>query len=60
MPLSGYDSLFGKRGGAAEAHDAMVKQYGPKKGNAVFYGLIAKRRKKLGGSHLARALQKKN
>lgn len=51
MPLRIYDELFGgKPGSAREAHAAMVKQYGAKRGNSVFYATIAKRknaRKKL-------------
>ena len=38
MPLSKYDKQFGgKRGSAAKAHAAMVKEYGAKKGEQVFY-----------------------
>lgn len=37
MPLSGYGS------GAQKALANMVKQYGPKKGKSVFYGLANKR-----------------
>lgn len=47
MPLERYDKLFGgKRGAAAEAFAAMKRTYGPKKGEAVFYGTIAKREHK--------------
>ena len=39
MPLAKYDKNFGgKPGAATEAHDAMVKKYGPEKGKQVFYG----------------------
>lgn len=38
MPLSIYNEQFGgKPGSAAKAHSAMVKQYGEKKGEEVFY-----------------------
>lgn len=38
MPLSKYDKAFGgKKGSASKAHAAMVKEYGEKKGNQVFY-----------------------
>lgn len=38
MPLSKYNAAFGgKAGSAAEAHAAMVKEYGAKKGESVFY-----------------------
>ena len=38
MPLSHYNKEFGgKPGSAAKAHAAMVKEYGEKKGEEVFY-----------------------
>lgn len=46
MPVAAYDPLFGgKKGAAAEVHASMVKQYGKKRGNEVFYGLVNKRKK---------------
>lgn len=46
MPLSKYDREFGgKRGSAAKAHAAMIKEYGAKKGERVFYALKNKRKK---------------
>jgi hypothetical protein len=56
MPLSRYDGLFGgKKGSAAEAHAAMVKQYGSEKGDAVFYGMVKKRKRRR--SVLSRSLR---
>ncbi len=43
MPLSKYDKDFGGKGGATKAHSAMVKEYGEKKGESVFYALKNKR-----------------
>jgi hypothetical protein len=38
MPLYKYDKEFGGKPGSAEkAHEAMQKEYGPKKGESVFY-----------------------
>jgi len=38
MPFSKYNKAFGgKKGSAEKAHAAMVKEYGEKKGNEVFY-----------------------
>ena len=38
MPLSKYNKEFGGKPGAAQdAHDAMIKEYGKKKGEQVFY-----------------------
>lgn len=38
MPLSKYDKFFsGKSGSAAKAKSAMSKEYGPEKGEKVFY-----------------------
>lgn len=46
MPLSNYDPWFGsKKGSAARAHQELIKQYGLKKGNQVFYSLLADRKK---------------
>lgn len=46
MPLSKYNAQFGgKPGSAAEAHAAMLKHYGKKKGESVFYALKNKRKK---------------
>ncbi len=46
MPLSRYNKAFGgKKGSAVEAHDAMVKEYGPKKGESVFYATKNKKMK---------------
>lgn len=62
MPLSKYDREFGgKRGSATKAHAAMVRQYGAEKGERVFYATKAKnakRRRKRGGSALARATKR--
>jgi hypothetical protein len=47
MPLSKYDKQFGgKKGSAAKAKRAMKKQYGPKKGEQVFYATVNKRKSK--------------
>lgn len=47
MPLHKYDKLFGGQRGAAESVLAnMKKTYGPKKGEQVFYGTVAKREHK--------------
>jgi hypothetical protein len=45
MPLSKYDKFFGGKGGATKAHTAMVKEYGAKKGEQVFYATKNKRKK---------------
>jgi hypothetical protein len=38
MPLSKYNPQFGgEPGSAAKAHSAMVEEYGPEKGEQVFY-----------------------
>jgi len=43
MPLSRYNKSFGgKAGSAAKAHSAMVKEYGEKKGEQVFYATMNK------------------
>lgn len=47
MPLSKYNAQFGgKPGSAAKAHAAMSEQYGPERGEAIFYMLKNKRKKK--------------
>ena len=47
MPLSKYNKYFGgKSGAAAEAHSAMISQYGTKKGEQVFYATKNKRKLK--------------
>ena len=44
MPLSKYNKAFGgKPGSAAKAHAAMMDEYGPKKGEQVFYATKNKR-----------------
>ncbi len=49
MPLAKYNSYFGgKPGSATEAHSAMQKEYGEKKGESVFYALKNKRKKRSG------------
>lgn len=46
MPIAKYDRFFGgKKGGAAEAMRAMVKQYGPTKGRQIFYATMNKKKK---------------
>lgn len=43
MPISRYNKFFGGgRGAAKKALDAMKQTYGPKKGEQVFWGRIAK------------------
>lgn len=38
MPISKYNKFFGgKKGSASKAKRAMSKEYGPKKGEQVFY-----------------------
>jgi hypothetical protein len=45
MPLSKYDREFGgKKGSAAKAHAAMVKEYGAEKGERVFYATKNKKK----------------
>lgn len=51
MPMSKYNAAFGgKAGSAAKAHAAMVKEYGAKKGESVFYATVNKKRPGLVGS----------
>ena len=53
MPLSKYNAQFGgKAGSAAKAHSAMVKEYGEKKGEKVFYATKNKRKGKSKGKSL--------
>jgi hypothetical protein len=48
MPVSKYNRYFsGKRGSAQETLSSMIAQYGEKKGRAVFYATVNKRKKKL-------------
>lgn len=52
MPLSRYNREFGgKPGSAAKAHSAMVSEYGPKKGESVFYATKNKRKKQFSHAH---------
>jgi len=45
MPLSKYNKQFGgKQGSAEKAHSAMVKEYGAKKGEQVFYATKNKKK----------------
>lgn len=47
MPLSKYNREFGGQKGSAEkAHSAMVSEYGPERGEQVFYATKNKRKKK--------------
>jgi hypothetical protein len=58
MPLSKYDRYFGGKPGAAqEAHDSMVKQYGAKKGESIFYA-TKNRNAARAGKPLASAMSK--
>ena len=55
MPLSKYNKEFGgKKGSAAKAHSAMLKEYGAEKGEHVFYATKNKKSKtvKRGGTRL--------
>jgi hypothetical protein len=53
MPLYKYNKEFGgKEGSAEKAHSAMVDEYGPKKGEEVFYATKNKRKKQF--SHAGR------
>jgi hypothetical protein len=50
MPLSKYNAEFGgKAGSAAEAHSAMIKEYGAKKGESVFYATKNKKKSAIEG-----------
>lgn len=52
MPLFRYDKHFGgKRGAAQDLLTKLKRTYGPKQGEQVFYGMVAKRerRAKRGG-----------
>lgn len=46
MPISKYNQYFG--GDANKALAAMVKEYGDKKGEQVFYATVAKKKKAKG------------
>ncbi len=46
MPLSKYDRYFGGKGGATKAHSSMIEEYGPEKGEHVFYATKNKRKGK--------------
>ncbi|HET7047867.1 MAG TPA: hypothetical protein VFI54_06305 [Solirubrobacteraceae bacterium] len=47
MTLGRYDKLFGgDRGAAEKALEAMKRTYGRKDGEAVFWGTIAKRKRR--------------
>jgi hypothetical protein len=47
MPLERYDRFFGGTPGAAQkALESMRRTYGRKDGERVFYGTVAKRRRK--------------
>ena len=47
MPLAKYDKWFGGKGGARKAHASMLKEYGEKKGEEVFYATKNKRKSHL-------------
>ena len=50
MPLSKYNAEFGgKPGSAAKAHAAMMKEYGAKKGEQVFYATKNKKHSAIEG-----------
>lgn len=52
MPLRRYNPEFGgKPGSAQKAHDAMISEYGAKKGEQVFYATKNKRKKKFSHAH---------
>lgn len=47
MPVSRYNRYFGGgRGSAQKALDQMKKTYGPKKGEHVFYAIVAKQERR--------------
>jgi hypothetical protein len=47
VPVSAYNKLYGgKRGSAAKAKAAMQDEYGPQKGERVFYGHNANLRRR--------------
>lgn len=51
MPLSKYNAAFGgARGSAEKAHAAMSKEYGPEKGERVFYATMNSRMNRAGRS----------
>lgn len=45
MPISNYDSLFGGKGSAQKLMNALIKQYGEKRGESIFYAKVAIKRK---------------
>lgn len=47
MPISKYNPYFG--GNAEKALQNLIKEYGQKKGESIFYALVAKRKKAQGG-----------
>lgn len=52
MPLHKYNRYFGGKPGSAEkARSAMVSEYGPKKGEEVFYATKNKRKKRFSHAH---------
>jgi hypothetical protein len=52
MPLSKYNKQFGgKPGSATKAHDSMLSEYGPEKGEQVFYATKNARKKKFAHAH---------
>jgi len=44
MPIGKYDKFFGGKGGAQKAKSAMAQQYGPEKGEKVFYATKNKKK----------------
>ena len=47
MPIKKYDKYFGGKGGATKAHAAMLSEYGPKKGEQVFYATKNRNKNKM-------------
>jgi hypothetical protein len=59
MPLSKYNAAFGgKEGAATKAHTAMVGEYGPEKGERVFYATKNKRAKAKGMTELMKRVMR--
>jgi len=55
MPLSKYNAQFGgKPGSASKAHAAMLDEYGPEKGESVFFATKNKRKGTVAGSFFGR------
>jgi len=51
MPISKYNHAFGgKKGSAQEVYENMIKEYGEKKGKAVFYATVKTRERAHGGN----------